>query len=67
MPIQVELDMVLLKKKMKLTELAASVDITMANLSILKTGKAKAMRFSTLEAVCKALDCQPGDILKYVP
>jgi putative transcriptional regulator len=67
MPIQVELDMVLLKKKMKLTELAESVDITMANLSILKTGKAKAMRFSTLEAICKALDCQPGDILKYVP
>ncbi len=67
MPIQVELDLMLVKKKLRLTELADSVGITIANLSILKTGKAKAMRFSTLEAICKALDCQPGDILKYTP
>jgi len=67
MPIQVELDLLLVKKKMRLTELADSVGITMANLSILKTGKAKAVRFSTLEAICKALDCQPGEILKYTP
>ena len=65
MPIQVELDLLLVKKKMRLTELADSVGITIANLSILKTGKAKSMRFSTLEAICKALGCQPGDILKY--
>ena len=52
---------------MSLTELASKVDITLANLSILKTGKAKAIRFSTLEAICKALDCQPGDVLEYVP
>ena len=64
MPIQVELDLLLVKKKMRLTELADSVGITIANLSILKTGKAKSMRFSTLEAICKALGCQPGDILK---
>ena len=55
------------KRKMSLTDLAAQVDITLANLSILKTGKAKAIRFGTLEAICKALDCQPGDILEYVP
>ena len=55
------------RRKMSLTELAEKVDITMANLSILKTGKAKAIRFSTLEAICAALDCQPGDILEYVP
>jgi putative transcriptional regulator len=55
------------KRKMSLNELAAKVDITLANLSILKTGKAKAIRFTTLEAICKALDCQPGDILEYVP
>lgn len=67
MPIKVELDLLLVKKKMRLTELADSVGITMANLSILKTGKAKAVRFSTLEAICKALDCQPGEILKYTP
>jgi putative transcriptional regulator len=54
------------KRKMSLTELASKVDITLANLSILKTGKAKAIRFSTLEAICKALDCQPGDVLEYV-
>ena len=56
----------LARRKMQLQELAGKVDITMANLSILKTGKAKAVRFSTLEAICKALDCQPGDILEYV-
>lgn len=67
MPIQVELDLLLVKRKMRLTELADSVGITMANLSILKTGKAKAVRFSTLEAICKALECQPGEILKYTP
>lgn len=54
------------RRKMQLQELAEKVDITMANLSILKTGKAKAVRFSTLEAICKALNCQPGDILEYV-
>ena len=52
---------------MSLTELASRVDITLANLSILKTGKAKAIRFGTLEAICKALDCQPGDVLEFVP
>jgi putative transcriptional regulator len=55
------------KRKMSLTELAEKVDLTLANLSILKTGKAKAVRFSTLEALCKALDCQPGDLLEYKP
>jgi putative transcriptional regulator len=55
------------KRKMSLTELSEKVDVTMANLSILKTEKAKAIRFSTLEAICKALNCQPGDILEYVP
>lgn len=55
----------LAKRKMSLTELSEKVDITMSNLSILKTGKAKAIRFSTLEAICEALDCQPGDILEY--
>ncbi len=63
--IQVNLDMMLLKRKMTLTELADAVGITLANLSILKTGKAKAIRFATLEAICEALDCQPGDILSY--
>jgi len=53
------------KRKMSLNELAEKVDLTLANLSILKTGKAKAVRFSTLEAICKALDCQPGDLLEY--
>jgi len=61
----VHLDVVLARRKMSLTELSDRVGITMANLSILKTGKAKAIRFSTLEAICKALDCQPGDILEY--
>lgn len=66
MPIIVNLDVMLARRKMQLQELAEKVDITMANLSILKTGKAKAVRFSTLEAICKALNCQPGDILEYV-
>jgi putative transcriptional regulator len=61
----VHLDVMLARRKMSLTELSEKVDITMANLSILKTGKARAIRFSTLEAICKALDCQPGDLLEY--
>lgn len=65
MPIVVNLDVVMAQRKMSLSELAEKVDLTLANLSILKTGKAKAVRFSTLEALCKALDCQPGDILEY--
>jgi len=65
MPITVTLDDMLHHRRMTLTELAERVDITLANLSILKTGKAKAMRFSTLEAICKALDCQPGELLHY--
>lgn len=67
MPIITNLDVMMAKRKMSLNELAAKVDITLANLSILKTGKAKAIRFSTLEAICKALDCQPGDILEFIP
>ncbi len=66
MPIIVNLDVMLAKRKMTLSQLSEQVDITIANLSVLKTNKAKAVRFSTLEAVCKALDCQPGDILEYV-
>lgn len=65
MPIIVNLDVMLAKHKMRSTELAEKIGITTANLSILKTGKAKAIRFSTLEAICEALDCQPGDILEY--
>ena len=65
--IRVDLDMMLLRRRMQLTELAQQVDITIANLSILKTGKGRAIRFTTLEAICKALDCQPGDILIYIP
>ncbi len=61
----VNLDVMLAKRKMSLTELSEKVGLTMANLSVLKTGKAKAVRFSTLEAICRALDCQPGDILEY--
>jgi putative transcriptional regulator len=61
----VKIDVMLARRKMSVTELADKVGITMANLSILKNGKAKAIRFSTLEAICKALDCQPGDILEY--
>lgn len=64
--IEVNLDVVMAQRKIGLTELAEQVDITMANLSILKNNKAKAIRFSTLEAICKALNCQPGDILVYV-
>ena len=67
MGIVVNLDVMMAKRKMPLGELAQRVDITMANLSILKNNKARAVRFSTLEAICKALDCQPGDILEYVP
>ena len=67
MGIIVNLDVMMAKRKKGLSELAAEVDITLANLSILKNNKAKAVRFSTLEAICKALDCQPGDILEWVP
>lgn len=66
MPIIVNLDVMMAKRKMSLTELSERVDITMANLSILKTGKAKAVRLETLEAICRVLNCQPGDILEYV-
>ena len=66
MPIIVNLDVVLAKRKMTLSQLSEQVDVTIANLSVLKTNKAKAVRFSTLEAICKALDCQPGDILEFV-
>ena len=65
MPISVKLDELLYQRRMTLTELAEKVDITLANLSILKTGKAKAVRFSTLEAICRELHCQPGDLLGY--
>lgn len=65
MAIVVNLDVMLAKRKMSLSELSEKVDISIVNLSILKTGKAKAVRFSTLEAICKALNCQPGDILEY--
>ena len=65
MPIEVNLDLMMVKRHIKLKDLAEKVDITMANLSILKQGKAKAIRFSTLEALCRELDCQPGDILNY--
>ena len=65
MPIIVNLDVMMAKRKMSLNELSEKVDLTLANLSILKTGKAKAIRFSTLEAICKALQCQPGDLLEY--
>ena len=65
MAIVVNLDVMMAKRKISLNELSEKVDITLANLSILKTGKAKAIRFSTLEAICKVLDCQPGDILEY--
>ena len=67
MPIMVNLDVVMAPRKMTLSPLSERVDITLANLSILKNNKAKAVRFSTLEAICAALDCQPGDILVYVP
>ncbi len=66
MAIIVNLDVMMARRKMSLNELSAKVDISLSNLSILKTGKAKAIRFSTLEAICKALDCQPADILEFV-
>lgn len=66
MPIIVNLDVMMAKRKISLNELSERVDLTLSNLSILKTGKGKAIRFSTLDAICKALDCQPGDILEYV-
>ncbi|MBX2931698.1 MAG: helix-turn-helix transcriptional regulator [Chitinophagaceae bacterium] len=65
MPIIVNLDVMMAKRKMSLNELSEKVELTLSNLSILKTGKAKAIRFSTLEAICKVLDCQPADILEY--
>lgn len=67
MPIAIKLDQILHARRMTLTELSEQVDITLANLSILKTGKARAIRFSTLEAICEALRCQPGDILCFTP
>ena len=67
MAIVVNLDVMMAKRKMTLSQLSEKVDITLANLSILKNNKAKAVRFTTLEAICKALDCQPGDILEFVP
>ncbi|MCM1082120.1 MAG: helix-turn-helix transcriptional regulator [Clostridium sp.] len=67
MAIIINLDVVMAQRKKSLSELAKEVDITLANLSILKNNKAKAVRFSTLEAICRALDCQPGDIITYVP
>ncbi len=65
MPIIVNLDVMMARRKMSLNELSEKVDLTLANLSILKTGKAKAIRFSTLESICKALECQPGDLLAW--
>ena len=67
MPLIVNLDVVMAKRKMSLNELSEKVGLTQANLSILKTGKAKAIRFSTLESICKVLECQPGDLMEYVP
>lgn len=66
MAIIVNLDVMMAKRKMSLNELSEKVDLTLSNLSILKTGKAKAVRFNTLEAICKALDCQPGDLLEFI-
>ncbi|MCS4224518.1 helix-turn-helix transcriptional regulator [Sphingobacterium sp. BIGb0165] len=66
MPIIVNLDVMMAKRKMSLNELSEKVDLSLSNLSILKTGKAKAIRFSTLEVICKALECQPGDILEFL-
>ncbi len=66
MPIIVNVDVMMAKRKMSLNELSEKVELTLSNLSILKTGKAKAIRFSTLDAICKALNCQPGDVLEYV-
>lgn len=67
MPIRVNLDLMLVKRAMKLSELSEAIDIALPNLSILKTNKAKAIRFSTLESICRVLECQPGDLLEYVP
>lgn len=67
MAIEVKLDLVLVMRKMKLTELSERIGISVTNLSLLKTGRVKGMRFSTLEAICRELECQPGDILEYVP
>ncbi len=67
MPILINVDVMLAKRKMRSNELAERIGITTANLSILKTGKAKAIRFSTLEAICRILECQPADIMEYVP
>ena len=67
MAIRVNLDLMLVKRGVKLSELAEAIDITLPNLSILKTNKARAIRFSTLEGICRQLDCQPGDLLEYVP
>ena len=67
MPITVKLDDLLHARRMTMTELAERIDLTLANVSILKTGKARAIRFSTLEAICRELDCQPGDLLEYQP
>jgi len=67
MPIIIRLDVVMAQRKMSLSELAEKVDLTLANLSVLKNDHAKAIRFSTLEAICRALECQPGDIMEYVP
>ncbi len=66
MPIIVNLDVMMAKRKMSLNELSEKVDLTLSNLSILKTGKAKAIRFTTLEVICKVLNCQPGDILEFI-
>jgi putative transcriptional regulator len=67
MAIEIRLDLMLAKRKMRLTELSDRVGVAMTNLSLLKTGKVKAIRFSTLEALCRELDCQPGDLLEFVP
>ncbi len=67
MPIIVNVDVMMARRKMSLTELSERVGITLANLSVLKTGKARAIRFDTLDAICRALDCQPGDLLEYAP
>ena len=67
MAIEIRLDLVMVQRKMSLTELSKRIGISMTNLSLLKTGKVKGIRFSTLEAICRELDCQPGDILEYIP
>ena len=67
MPIKINLDLLLVRRGVKLSELAEAVDIALPNLSILKTNKAKAIRFTTLESICRELDCQPGDLLEFVP